>query len=239
MSITSKPKTSVKVQDYNSDQAVQKENIPQMNKSDSNSKNIPLEKKKEDISATPSTASSESVSEFVALKNVEGKFVRHGTQVSGEEPTKQKVHFRLDQNVEEVQKTRYPPVPLDKRPAKPALKRKRQFSQEAEEAPKPAKKGIDVIELKTSKAVAQGKEIWQKQVIEGYERVEEQKKILSLPTSTEFLNTWKHIKESEEACEKYLLGQAKPEKFGEIFKGGIDFDYCMELIRFGQRIVNR
>lgn len=200
---------------------------------------------------TPShntNTSGEVVSEFITLKDVEGKIVRHKDHVIEEEAKKQKVHFRLDLNTEDRNtKTLFEPIQLDKKPKKSSLKRKRQFSKENEEPVKAVKKGTDINEIKTSKAVLQGKEIWHKQVIEEYEKVSkpkeegkqqiEPKKGLVITTSNEFLNTWKHIKDSQEACEKLLLGQGKPERFAEIFKAGIDFDYYMELIKFGQKML--
>ena len=200
------------------------------------------------INGKPPVNAGEATSEFLTLKDVEGKMVKH-EDVPEEEAPKQQVHFRVDLNTEDSGvKLHYQPVLLDKKPKKSSLKRKRQFGGDPIVEPK-AKKEANIIELKTAKAVLQGKEMWQKQVIEGYERTvaakegekpkEEVKKVQLLANSSEFLNFWKHIKDNQEACEKLLMGQAKPERFAEIFGGGLEFDLFMELLKFGNGIAEK
>jgi len=244
VSITEKARMTVRVEDFDPEKPAQEGPA----KSNNNEQAVPSAS----ASVTEETATSkpvlnptpgENTSEFLTLKDVEGKVIHHENHLAEEEAQKQKVHFRLDLNSDDKGgKTHFQPVALDKQPKKSALKRKRQVSKEPEEPVKATKKTTDLLELKTSKAVQQGKEMWHKQVREDYEKVaqapeENKDSVQRVTTSSEFLNTWKHIKENQETCEKFLLGQARPERFEDIFKEGIDFDYFMDLIRFGSKII--
>jgi len=245
VSITEKARMIVKVEDFDPEKPTEEAPVKSNNKSE---QAVPSASAEENVTNKPATnptpaVPGENTSEFLTLKDVEGKVIHHENHLTEEEAQKQKVHFRLDLNSDDKGgKTQFQPVALDKQPKKSALKRKRQVSKEPEEPVKVTKKTADLLELKTSKAVQQGKEMWHKQVREDYEKVaqapeENKKTVQRVTTSSEFLNTWKHIKENQETCEKFLLGQARPERFEDIFKEGIDFDYFMDLIRFGSKII--
>jgi len=248
VSITEKPKTTIRVEDFDSEKPIGETEVPV--KSDNTEKTVPSPFQQE-TTAKPVTPAvpGENTSEFLTLKDVEGHVLRHEDHLNEEEAQKQKVHFRLDLNSDDKGgKTQFQPVSLEKQPKKSALKSKRKAAVTEEPAAKAVvtKKTTDLLELKTSEAVQKGKELWHKQVIQEYEKasqVKEEKKngqpaAQRVTTSSEFLNTWKHIKENHETCEKFLLGQARPERFEEIFREGIDFDYFMDLIRFGSQIVD-
>ena len=233
----------IKVRDYNSDIIGKKDE--NMNEDNQNNTDTNADKKEESsiklisdkkeelidqIYSTEAQINSVLESEFLRLKDIEGKVIHnkdedHSTKKSNNEDfSDHKVHFRIDLN-QEKEINEIIPIPLSVKhdKVKSILKRKKQIK-----ASGPVSLDAKVDNFKKVSAIDQSVKIFQESIIKEATKNE----IKLIMNSSEFLSTWKHIKSNQEASFKFLEGLVKPERIPNIFKEGIEIDLFVEILIF-------
>jgi len=122
------------------------------------------------------------------------------------------------------------PIEQKKSNIKPILKQKSKFN-----------KSINVETEKNENKDIMEKSIklFEKMVIKEAEKVNQGNEQRLVETTTEFMSTWKHIKNNTEACEKFLVGLVKPQRIPQIFKEGIEIDLFLEMVNFLKNDVDK
>ena len=197
--------------------------------------------------------------EFMHLKNVEGKPLtgdentnqQNSVQskeveqikapLSVEEDEEQKVHFRIDLNTANTRPTA--PLSLQQslkeRPKKSILKKSVSFtapvvepasSNEKEDNIKPVKNK----QMSTEQIVSRSIKELQRSISEGPSNKTAEQPV----NSSEFMNTWKYIKNNEETAGKYL-SNIEISSLPAIFKEGLDMDVFSELLTVASKLISK